>query len=525
MSTPDTRLVRRRTVVAGAVWSAPVVAVATAVPAYAVSDNALNLYRNTPSDPFITTDILSGTVPVSVLVVTNPGDVPVAGELVTFTLSGADLDWVRFQENGQDAYSTMSAGNGVAGATLEFVNDPPIGTNTVTLTASRGALQVVWTVFLQRFTKLASGANASHVMAISGPRAYAWGENQNGNLGLGGGDTTDRNVPTQVLTSGVMAGKILIDIACGAQHSHAVSSDGKIFSWGRGFEGQMGNGTSGAGATNNATPVMATDSGALAGKVVTSVKVNSNSSVALANGQIYIWGAGATPSPQLLPTTGSTITGKTVTAIAAGSTHIIALTQDNKLYGYGSNGSGQLGNGGAAGSPPLEVVMSGVLAGKTIVAIAAGAAHSLALDDQGQMYSWGTNGNGALGNGGVGASSNVPVLVDQSNIVGPVTAIAAANGHSLCVAGGKVYAWGFGLFGRLGTGNAGDQNKPVAVSTPAGNPMAGKTIVEILCGNAHSAARSDDGFIFAWGQGSSGQLGHGSSPPQVLLPVQTSSPA
>ncbi len=125
-----------------------------------------------------------------------------------------------------------------------------------------------------------------------------------------------------------------------------------------------------------------------------------------------------------------------VTAIAVGRLHSCAVA-DGQAYCWGSNGSGQLGNNSTAdyrvySSVPVAVA-SGVLAGKTVTAITAGAAHSCAVAD-GQVYCWGRNSSGQLGNNNT-RRSRVPVAV---NTAGPlhhtlVTAIAASGGHTAAI--------------------------------------------------------------------------------------------
>ena len=87
--------------------------------------------------------------------------------------------------------------------------------------------------------------------------------------------------------------------------------------------------------------------------------------------------------------------GKTISQISAGSDHSLALDSEGQIYAWGYNDYGLLGNGDTTDSnTPVKVDTSGVLAGKTISQISAGSNHSLALDSEGQIYAWGSNSYG-----------------------------------------------------------------------------------------------------------------------------------
>ena len=123
---------------------------------------------------------------------------------------------------------------------------------------------------------------------------------------------------------------------------------------------------------------------------------------------MVIWGGN--PYGTGTPVAFGSLPGKTIVAIAAGGYHILALCSDGTIVAWGENDYGQLGNHDNNGSNRLvEVTRTGVLAGRTVVAIAAGQFHSMALCTDGRIASWGLNADGELGDGTTD-SSNVPVL-------------------------------------------------------------------------------------------------------------------
>jgi alpha-tubulin suppressor-like RCC1 family protein len=249
--------------------------------------------------------------------------------------------------------------------------------------------------------------------------------------------------PVAVDISGALLGKSETAIATGNAHTVTLTSDGKVFAWGANGEGQLGDGTT----INRTTPVAVNMSRALLGKTVTAIAAGADYTVALtSDGKVFAWGAnwagqlgdGTTinrTTPVAVDMSGALL-GKTVTAIAA-AVHTVALTSDGKVFAWGLNDYGQLGNGTTASysTTPVAVDMSGALLGKTVTAIAAGARHTVALTSDGKVFAWGANWAGQLGDGTI-INRTTPVAVDMSRALfgKRVTAIAAGFGHTVALA-------------------------------------------------------------------------------------------
>ena len=246
-----------------------------------------------------------------------------------------------------------------------------------------------------------------------------------------------------------------------------------------------------------------------------------------------------TISPNQGPTTGGTdvtISGLgfddtvDIVQVDTGDYHSLALDSNGKVYAWGGDGSGMLGNGATTGTQvsPVAVDTSGVLNGKTITAVAAGSFHSLALDSSGKVYSWGSSPSGALGNGTTSSQVH-PVTVDTSGVLSgkTITSIAAGHVYSLALdSSGKVYSWGDNYSGQLGNGSTADnQLSPIAVD--ASGALNGKTITAIsasmfdsLLGvNYYSLALDSSGKVYSWGNDDIGQLGNGATTGNQLSPV------
>ena len=207
-----------------------------------------------------------------------------------------------------------------------------------------------------------------------------------------------------------------------------------------------------------------------------------------------------------------------IKAIAGGSYHSSALDYAGNVYSWGSNSDGQLGDNTYNGSKfPVQVVSL-----TNIKAIACGAYYSLALHDSGNVYSWGGNFFGQLGNGGggPGEKSKVPVQVVGEGSSGFIKAIAAGWYHSLALYDNgdsdvKLYSWGDNRYGQLGNGGGGPGEK----STIPVQVVDLTNIKSMAGGEGHSLALDDNGRVYSWGWNSFGQLGIGSEIQESSTPI------
>ena len=323
-------------------------------------------------------------------------------------------------------------------------------------------------------------------------------------------------------------GKKIVQTANGNGYSLALSADSTIYTWGRNEYGQLGNGVT---ATNSPVPVAVKTAGTpMEGKTITQLSAKVWYALALASdGTVYSWGfnswgqlgngtsgaANNASAPVAVKTAGTPMEGKTIVQVAAGATHSLALATDGTIYAWGKNEYGQLGNDSTTNSPvPVAVKTAGTpMAGKTIIQIHAGYEHSLALASDGTVYAWGRNNSGQLGKNDA-TDTHIPAAVQTlgTPMAGKVIVqLAAGNSQSMALASdGTVYTWGWNQYGQLGNGTTTNSRIPVAVVT-TGTPLAGKTISQIAAGNAHALAMTDDGAIYSWGWNQYGQLGNGTT--------------
>src|SRR5690606_11811760 len=135
--------------------------------------------------------------------------------------------------------------------------------------------------------------------------------------------------------------------------------------------------------------------------------------------------------------------------------HVLILDSHSKVWAWGNNYTGQLGDGTTTDRHNMEEVKFSALEqindGAKIISISAGAGHSLAIDSHGRVWAWGGTGYGQLGNASF-EQSQIPTLVNQTNLGGKAI-VAAIAGTGISVAldeSGGLWVWGQNRYGRFG---------------------------------------------------------------------------
>ena len=210
--------------------------------------------------------------------------------------------------------------------------------------------------------------------------------------------------------------------------------------------------------------------------------------------------------PTAVPATcarGGSMVGESIVAVAAHTMHTLALTADGSVYSFGQGGCGKLGHGSEELQRQPRRIEAFARAGEVIVGIAAGQQHNLALTREGRVYSWGSGFGGKLGHGDR-QSTSVPRLVEALAEV-RAAAVACGSCHSLAVdADGAIFSFGHGVMGQLGHGDRHEQLAPKRIAA-----LASVRCVGAAGGENHSLVHDDAGGCFSFGAGSDGRLGHG----------------
>ena len=357
--------------------------------------------------------------------------------------------------------------------------------------------------------------------ATGGGQLYAFGYNKFGELGLATNNGTQNPNPTPTLVTLPGATGPVTQVAAGADHSLALTSSGQLYAFGLNLYGQLGSATNKETLNANPTPTAVTLPGATG--AATQIAAGGSHSLALTStGQLYAFGlnefgelgdatnnetGNANPTPTLVTLPGAT---GPVTQIAAGEDHSLALTSTGQLYAFGDNYYGELGNAtnNVTQNPnptPTLVTLPGATG--PVTQIAAGADHSLALTSTGQLYGFGDNGAGQLGRA-AGNINPTPTLVTLPGATGPVTQIAAGYRHSLALTStDQLYAFGLNEFGELGSttnnGTATANPTPTLVTLPGATGQ----VTKIVAASEYSEVLTSGGQLYTFGYNHFGQLG------------------
>lgn len=368
--------------------------------------------------------------------------------------------------------------------------------------AKEGACPFAW-------SSIAAGSGFSCGIALG--KAYCWGLNSGR---LGNGSNTNSLTPIEVSRTGSLAGKAFTAIAAGASHACGIA-DGKVYCWGQSMYYRLGDGTSTTSAV--LTPVEASAVGSLAGKKATAISAGGAHTCAVAAGKAHCWGQNDTGQVGVGNTTTGGVTVRPspvqagamqgrVTAIAAGLSHTCAIA-DTKAYCWGSNTDGQLGTGWPANDALVPAAVTATNMGSSVAAIAVGNRHSCSHANF-QIWCWGSQLDGKLGDGLTTGASYMPKRIITNGYTGP--SLTAGTDHTCQVFTymtplGRVMCWGNGSNGKLGSNTTSPRTTPFLISYGA-SPSDKKTHA-VSAGDSHTCAIIGED-AYCWGLNTYGQLGN-----------------
>lgn len=354
-----------------------------------------------------------------------------------------------------------------------------------------------------------------HTCAVDGSdAALCWGQNNFGQLGDGNEPTnSDRPVfvSSQLAFTDISVWGDVSDGTNDLAHSCAVSA-GDIWCWGYNGSGQLGDGTT----DDSETPVLVEKPAAVEDFVTVSAGFGFTCAVDDGS-RVWCWGRNTSGqlgiddtevNQSLVPV--QVVSQTFFDSVVAGSGHACAVTNASDLWCWGANGSGQVGDGTTtARFAPVHI-------DEGIANVSAGEVHTCAVTTTGDALCWGANSFDQLGDGST-ATQTSPVGVQ--NPLGLSFSEISAGGHHSCATaftaeGRRVAAcWGANFSGQLGDDSISPSGEPVLV-------VGGLEFARVEAGIAHTCGFSArGGAAYCWGLNDNGQVGNGDTGVSPRLPT------
>ena len=338
-----------------------------------------------------------------------------------------------------------------------------------------------------RFNQISASDNFAgfSIGVTSDGNAYAWGGNDYGQLGQDPSTTATQYAPTKVpLPDGAATGFTYTQVAAGGTHVLAIGSDQTVYSWGHNQYGQLGDGS--RQDHSKPQPVKGPDGQPFKATQVTAGFTDS-AAIDL-NGRVYVWGS---------------------------------ETKDQDTYSAPKL------------TPALAKDPSGSDKGLKAVQVSARYSFLMALDADGNVYTWGYNNHGQLGNGQSTGKYSTAYAADPAPVPDPKNAsktfkarmISSGEVHALAIGqDGTAWAWGMNADGQIGGGTLTDRSTPTQVKSPADASQAFQA-AQIIAGATYSLAIDQSGTAWGWGENTFDQLGSNQGTSELLVPSQVSPPA
>lgn len=315
-------------------------------------------------------------------------------------------------------------------------------------------------------------------------------------------------------------------VSVGDGHACGVSKYNQAYCWGANSYGQLGNNTT-VGSDTNPVMVQLGDRSNL--NVKTVVAGGSFSCLISMEDKLYCWGYNGFGNIG----DGTTANKSTPVAVLQGdmpslsvkavelsreSQTACAIANNDRAYCWGLNNYGQLGDNTTVAKHAPTAVVQGVRSSLAVSKISVGSIHSCLVDLSGLAYCWGYNGQGGVGNNDT-VDVYQPTAVLKGSRPSTFTKSLSAGKHNNCVIASddQVYCWGYNPFGALGNGTATSSYVPVSIVQGV---MSSYKMKEInISGASHSCALNFDDKVYCWGRNDYYQLGHGLNDSFIYTPV------
>jgi len=273
----------------------------------------------------------------------------------------------------------------------------------------------------------------------------------------------------------------VVDVSCGRYHTIALTSGGHVYSWGGGKNGRLGHGDEKIHTTPQRIESLVQEH-----VRITAIACGYHSNLALSNhSELYSWGWGAhgqlghgNTTDCMVPRRIEALRGLTVAAIACGDRHSFAITDEGQLFGWGSNEYNQLGTGKRGEVLASPALIKGLM-GLPVKQMSSGDRHTAAVTTLGAVYMWGCGSDGQIGQGDYRDALR-PRLV--ARLAARVDRVQCGHNFTLALTDThELFAWGANVYGQLGNGGSAKSCVPVPVTLPSGAALKGVSCAHFHC--------------------------------------------
>ena len=325
---------------------------------------------------------------------------------------------------------------------------------------------------------------------------YCWGNNGVGQVG--NGTTEDQTTPVKVLSN------VKFVFCFSSRFLLAIMENGDLYCWGHNNYGQIGNGTT----EIQTKPV----------KILSNVKsvsycLNYVVSAITENGDLYCWGSNSHGQVGNGTTKIQTTPVKVlsnVKSVSCSAEFMSAITENGDLYCWGYNGDGQIGNGTTEDQTTPVKVLSDVESVFYSVIHDDGGYSVSAITTNGDLYCWGDNSYGQIGNNGNTKKQTIPVQV-LSNVKSVYYSYSDYCSVSAITTDGDLYCWGNNNYGQAGNGTTENQTVPVKVLSNVKSVSYSNSIYYTSV-----SAIMENGDLYCWGHNGYGEVGNGITADQTI---------
>jgi len=358
--------------------------------------------------------------------------------------------------------------------------------------------------------QLSIGSSSSSALTESG-QVFTWGRNNYGELG--DNTTVDKWIPTDI-TSAFPAEDKVIKLSLGGWYSSALTESGKVFTWGRNDYGQLGDNTT----VDKWVPTDITSQFPADDKVIQLSQGYYHSAALTESGKVFTWGANyrgnlgdGTTVDKWVPTdiTGGFPADDKVIQLSIGYDHSAVLTESGKVFTWGINWFGQLGDGTIVRKLVPTDITSQFPAEDKVIQLSLGSYHSAALTESSKVFTWGINIDGQLGDNSITDRSIPTDITSWFPAEDKVIKLSiGTTSSSALTENNKVFTWGSNNSGILGNNTTDNRRVPFDITSQF--PAEDK-VIKLLMGATNASAITESGKVFTWGNNWFGQLGNGTT--------------